>query len=106
MRERCRSRACVFRLPQLGDVLHDAELAKGTAGLVPRDVALAVHHAHRAVRPHHAVFDVVARTAAQRPVARGRGVLPVLGMDQAQPALVPLRQVGRLHAENPASLVG
>ena len=56
----------VLGLPQLRDVLHDAELAHGTAGLVPRDVTLAMHDAHRAVGADDAVFHVVARAAAPR----------------------------------------
>src|SRR5262249_30812258 len=43
--ERAKTRfACaqaVLRLPQIGNVLQDAELSNGTAGLIARDVALA-----------------------------------------------------------------
>ena len=92
--------------PQLRDVLHDAELAHGTAGLVPRDVALAVHDAHRAVGPHHAVLDVVARPAAQGDLARLGGLLSIVGMDQTHPALRAIAAGRRLHAENAAGLVG
>ena len=96
----------VLGAPQLRDVLHDAELANRTIGLVPCDITLAVHHANHAVRPHHPVFDVVARTAVQRDFARRGGLLTVLGMDEAHPALLPLRKIERLHAENAARLVG
>ena len=93
-------------VPQFRDVLYDAELANGAAGLVPRDVALAVHHAHRAVRSHDPVFDVVARPAGEGDIARRGGPLAVLRMDEAYPAPVPMWQIDGLHAENPGSLVG
>ena len=92
--------------PQLRDVLHDAELANGTAGLVPRDISLAVHDAHPAVGPNDPVFDVVARPPAQGDLARLGGLLSIVGVDQTHPALLPLRQVEGLDAEDAAGLVG
>src|SRR5215475_13569433 len=69
-------------LAQLGDVLHDAELAQRPAGIVPRHVALAADGAHGAIGSHHAILHVVARTAAHK---RGRSDLgnacAVLGMN-------------------------
>ena len=38
----------------------------GPARVVPHDVALTVHHAHRAVGANHPVLDVVTRSSAQR----------------------------------------
>ena len=95
----------ILCLPPLGDVLHGAELAHGPPLLVPRHVALAVDHAHRAVRPYHSVLDVVARTAAHRHFAGGRGLLAVIRVDEADPAILPLRKIERLYAEDAARLV-
>jgi hypothetical protein len=95
-----------LRLPELGDVLHDAELSHGSIGFVSGHVPLTVHHTHRAVGTHHAVLHVIARTPAQGGLARRGGLLAVLRMDEVHPAPVPLRQVEGLHAEDAAGLVG
>ena len=95
----------VLGAPQLRDVLQNPELAQGTAGLVPRDVTLAMHHAHRAIGADDAVFHVVARTADRRYLARRRGSRTVVRMDQAEPASMPLRQFGGRHAEDAARFI-
>ena len=92
--------------PQLRDVLHYAELAHWLAGLVPPDVALAVHDASHAVGAHHPVLHVVAWAAAQRCLVRARDSRAVFGMYQVEPAPMPLRQIDGLHAENAAGFVG
>ena len=95
----------LLRLAQLRDVLQDAELAQRPTGVVPCHVALAADSAHAAVGPRHAIFHVIAGTAAHE---RGRGGLgdarAVLGVKQVEPARV--QQVDGLHTENPADLVG
>src|SRR4030095_12163571 len=45
------------------------------------------------------------RLAAHRALARLGVFLPIVGMDEAEPAPVPVRKVDRLHAEDPARLV-
>jgi hypothetical protein len=95
-----------FRLPEFGDVLQHAELAQRLPRVVPRHVAPAVDDALGAVRPDHPVFYIVARTAAQSSCRCLGYPLPVLGVNQIQPALVPFWDVSGLHPKNSAKLVG
>ena len=96
----------LLRLSQLRDILHDAELAKRSPQIVQCHVALAMDYSLGAVGTDHPVFDVIAWTATQqRSSRRLGGFRPILGMDQVQPASLPLWQVQRLYPENAASLV-
>ena len=91
--------------PQLGDVLHHAELADRMAGLVRGHVALAVDHAQLAVGAHHPVLHVIAADRPARPPRWPRRLGSIVRMDQAEPPPVPLRHVDGLHAEDAARLV-
>ena len=73
----------------LGNVLRRAEHAPGAPCFIPRHITLAVDDAHFAVRPHHAVFHVVARTAPQRSRHRLHHDLLIFGVDQ-------FRQLGQV----------
>ena len=79
--------------------------AEVAAAMRARDDALA--HVVRAA--HHPVLDVVGRAAAQRDRGGLGDLRPVLGVDELEPALVPLLQVHvalRREAEDAAALVG
>src|SRR5215470_4256117 len=102
---RLAGREFVLRLPPLCDVLHGAELAQRPTLLVERHIALAVDDPHRAVCPYNPVLDVVARTTAQRLLAGSGGFLAVISVDETDPAILPLRKIERLYAENAARLV-
>ena len=88
-----------------GNVLHDAEVADGVAGLVAHHVALTVHDPHGPVETEHAVFEVISRTAPQGRLHGARHPGPILGVDEAQPATVPLRHVVGLDAVNAAAFM-
>src|SRR5947208_15954260 len=72
---------CTFAL---GDVLDDAEHARRPRLVLPH-VALAVYDPHLAVRPRHAVLDVVARAAALRLGRRPADHLPIFRVDEMLP---------------------
>src|SRR5207253_6482931 len=74
-------RLCTFAL---GDVLDDAEHARRPRLVLPH-VALAVYDPHLAVRPRHAVLDVVARAAALRLGRRPADHLPIFRVDEMLP---------------------
>ena len=78
---------------------------RGRPEFVPGDVALAVNDSQDAVRADHPIFDVVARTAAQRSRSGLGCSRTVFRVDQFEPAVVPLWQVDRLDAKNSAGLV-
>jgi hypothetical protein len=101
------ARAQLFlRLPQLRDVLQDAKLAQRPPRFVPRHVALAADYPLGAVGADHPVFHVVAWPAGQQGSRSRLGCSrSVLGVNQLQPAFMPLRQLDRLHPEDPAHLV-
>jgi hypothetical protein len=80
-----------LRAAEIADVLQRAELPQRPPELVPAHVPLAVHDADRAVGADHPVFDVVPWPAAHR---RGR-LRAIVRMNDAQPALLPLRQLDR-----------
>ena len=68
-------------------------IRRGRPGVAPRDVALAVHDAHLPVGVHHAVFDVVARAAAQRFGQRRRPRCLIVGVNDRAPLRVPTGRV-------------
>src|SRR5689334_14555629 len=93
----------LLRISELGDILHDTELAQRPPRFVPHHLTLAADGSLTAIRTHDPVFDIVAWPAAHQGGRSGCGCSrPVLGMDQAEPSSMPLRQLERLHAENTA----
>src|SRR5215510_8593710 len=95
----------LLRVPELRDVLQGTEFAQRPE-LVPCHVSLTVNDADRAVGPNHPVLDVVARAATHRGGCRVCRFVAVLGVNDAEPALVPLREVEWFHAENPPDFIG
>ena len=76
----------------LGDVLHHAEHAPGTAGLVARHSGALLYDPQLAVGTHQTAFDVEARTAFDSRRKHLRHACAVVRMDEvAQPSL-PMRQ--------------
>ena len=72
-----------LRLPQLRDVLKDAELTRRLSRLVPRHVALAVDYSLGAIGADHPVFDIITWTARQQGSDGRLGCSrPVLGVNQ------------------------
>ena len=64
-----------------------------------------MHYSQGAVGTNHPIFDVVARTAAQRSHGGLRRPRTVLRVNQFKPAVVPLWQVDWLDTKNSAGLV-
>ncbi len=99
----------LLRLSQVGDVEHHAEHAQRAPLCVTRDLGAAVDDPLRAAGLHHPILDVVARLTAQRRAQDVGDALTVVGVQQRQPAGVPLMEVDRAglggEAEDAARLV-
>src|SRR5262249_17765035 len=71
----------------LGDVLHGAEHAPGSARISRHEIALTLDESHLAVGPDHPVLHIVALATSKRLRDGSGNDLPILGMNQ-------FRQVG------------